>query len=139
MEANLNRVLPSKSNQSTMGIHKIILPLALTMLIAAQLGTEATVLEERLGTPVLERAGATLPVHGTYYRLRNWWTFSVRPPIYVLAYRLFKCNIFTLHDFLGPRESSRGSATGVKEEKGFMAPRGYLWPPTLPPCRRMSC
>lgn len=102
---NLNRVLPSKSNQSTMGIHKIILPLALTMLIAAQLGTEATVEEERLGTPVLERAGATPPVHGTYYRLRNWWTLSVRlfspppSPIYCVCLSSF-LNVTYLHSMI---------------------------------------
>ncbi|CAL5042780.1 unnamed protein product [Urochloa decumbens] len=38
-----------------------------------------------------------------------------------------------------PKRDSDRSATGVTEDKGYMAARGYFLPPTLPPCRRMSC
>ena len=115
-----------------MGI-RAILPLAPIMLIAGQLAAGAITLDERLGTPVHDGARqlpqeppkTITPIHGN----------SVLSISCVLVY-IPSSSTCTPSSFTGDHE---GSAADVKEDKGFVPPRGYFHAPTLPPCHRKAC
>ena len=67
----------------------------------------------------------TLPIHGN----------SVLSISCVLVY-IPSSSTCTPSSFTGDHE---GSAADVKEDKGFVPPRGYFHAPTLPLCHRKAC